>query len=295
MAEFKGIYVVTVTPFNKDGSIDYAYAEPYLNGLIEAGVHGLLPLGATGEFASLSTEERMEYAEFVMKVVGGRVPVIIGATSQNIDTSIALCNHAKSIGAAGVMILPAPGLHLRQEEIFAFYEYIDSNVDIPIMLYNNPGSAGVGIAPETLERLVALKNVAMIKESTGDIASLTRTVDEHADKLSVFCGCETLAYESFVMGATAWVCVLGNVAPRMAVSLYDLIVNKGDLAQARKLNMQVLPFLRLVEESGELWQVVKYMLEKQGKGSTNLRLPRMPISAESKALADAILQQYSYE
>lgn len=294
MAQFNGIYAVTITPFKEDGSIDYEYTTKYINSLIEAGVHGLLPLGATGEFASLSLEERMEYAEFIVKLVAGRVPVIIGAVSQNADVTIAICKHAKEIGAAGAMVLPAPGLHLSQAEIYAYYEHVNANVDLPIMMYNNPGSAGVNIDPELVVRLAALSNVCMIKESTGDIARLTRTVDELADELSIFCGCETLAHESFVMGANAWVCVVANFAPHMAVALYENIVVKGDVAAAREINKKLLPFLRLLEESGELWQVVKYTLEKQGMGATALRLPRLPISDAVKQDVDALLAAYDY-
>ncbi len=291
MAEVKGIYVVTITPFKENGSIDLEYTKKHIDYLISSGVHGLIPLGATGEFSSLTIDERKKYLEFFMEAVAGRVPVIVGAVSQNIDISIEISKHAKSVGASGVMILPAPGLHLSQDEIYNFYAYIDSQIDIPIMLYNNPGSSGVEISAETLDRLVGLRNVSMIKESTGDITKLTRTVDDHGDKLTVFCGCESLAYESFVMGAKAWVCVYGNVAPLMSVALYDLIVNKHDFASARSLITQALPFLRLEEESGELWQVVKYMLELQGKGKTYLRRPRGPISAEAKAAVDAIFAQ----
>ena len=269
MKQIHGIFAVTVTHFQENGEIDYAACAKHINWLIESGVHGLLPLGATGEFSALTLEERKAFAEFAMKEVAGRVPVIIGAVSTNVDVTLEVAKHAASIGADGVMILPPPGLHPSQDEIYAFYKHISENVALPVMIYNNPGS-------------------------TGDIMRLTRAVDELADRLVIFCGCESLAYESFVMGAKAWVCVLANVAPAQSARLYDLIVNQGKLEEARALYRQILPLLRLTEETGELWQIVKYILKQRGFGTGTLRLPRQPISEGVKAQLDELLGKTNF-
>lgn len=289
MKKFHGIIAVTVTPFLENGSIDYTTAEKHLNWLIESGVHGVLPLGATGEFAALSMEERKEYASFAMKTVKGRVPVMIGAVSQNIETTIEVSRHAAEIGADAVMVLPPPGLHTSQVEIYEFYKHISANVTLPVMVYNNPGSAGVDIAPETMERIATLPHMEYLKESTGDLRRMTRMLDTLAHELVIFCGCEELAYESFAMGAKGWICVLANIAPAQCVQLYEMVAQKGELANARPLYKQMLPMLRLIEETGELWQVVKYGMKHYGFGSGALRLPRQPISSATKAAADAIL------
>ena len=108
MKQIHGIFAVTVTHFQENGEIDYAACAKHINWLIESGVHGLLPLGATGEFSALTLEERKAFAEFAMKEVAGRVPVIIGAVSTNVDVTLEVAKHAASIGADGVMILPPP-------------------------------------------------------------------------------------------------------------------------------------------------------------------------------------------
>ena len=117
MKQIHGIFAVTVTHFQENGEIDYAACAKHINWLIESGVHGLLPLGATGEFSALTLEERKAFAEFAMKEVAGRVPVIIGAVSTNVDVTLEVAKHAASNGANGVMILPPPGLHPSQDEI----------------------------------------------------------------------------------------------------------------------------------------------------------------------------------
>lgn len=291
MQQLHGIYAVTATPFSTDGAIDYAAAEKHLHKLLDAGVHGLLPVGATGEFASLSLAERKAFAEFTVAKAAGRVPVIVGAVSQNLDITLEVAEHAAGIGAAGIMVLPSPGLHLSQEEIYAYYKRVADTVRLSVMVYNNPGSAGVDIAPETMARIAALPHMDYLKESTGDIKRLTLMVDTLADKITTFCGCEDLAFESFVMGAKGWVSVLANIAPKMAVQLYDLVVNKQDLAAARVVYRKVLPMLRLFESSGQLWQVVKYVLKSQGIGTGLCRAPRQAIAADVRAAVDKALQE----
>ena len=263
MKQIHGIFAVTVTHFQENGEIDYAACAKHINWLIESGVHGLLPLGATGEFSALTLEERKAFAEFAMKEVAGRVPVIIGAVSTNVDITLEVAKHAASIGDDGVMILPPPGLPPSQDEIYAFYKHMSENVTLPVMIYNNPGSSGVNILPETLDKIADLPHMGFLKESTGDIMRLTRAVDELADRLVIFCGCESLAYESFV--------------------------NQGKLEEARALYRQILPLLRLTEETGELWQIVKYILKQRGFGTGTLRLPRQPISEGVKAQLDELL------
>ena len=294
MNNIHGIFAVTVTHFNQDGSIDYSAISNHIQWLLKSGVHGIIPVGATGEWPALSTDERKKVAEFTMKEVNGKVPVIVGAISPNVDVSVELSNHAGSIGAAGVMILPPPGVHPSQHEIYEFYKYLSGKIPVPVMVYNNPGSCGVAVSPETLMKCAELPNMGFLKESSGDIMRLTRSVDEVGDKLVVFCGCESLAYESFVMGAKAWVCVLANVAPAMCVKLYNLIVKEKNLDEARKVYRQMLPLLRLLEDTGELWQVVKHALALKGFGTGTLRMPRQPISEEVRVELEKILKKTDF-
>lgn len=290
MANLHGVFAVTVTPFTDSGAIDYAAAASHLDWLLESGVHGVLPAGATGEFAAFTLDERKAYAEFVITHVAGRVPVCVGAVSQNVDTVLEVARHAAQIGAAGVMCLLPPGLHPNQEEAFNFFKILSQSVTLPVMVYNNPGSCGVDIAPETMARIAALPHMEYLKESTGDIKRLTMMTDTLSDKIITFCGCENLAFESFVMGAKGWVCVLANIAPGMSVKIYESVVLHNDLPTARAIYQQVLPMLRLFEETGQLWQVVKYVLQARGIGNGLCRAPRLPITDDVRAQVDAVLQ-----
>lgn len=289
MAKLHGVFVVMTTPFNEDGSINYDGAKSNIEWYIKSGAHGLLPLGATGEFASFSTEERKEFASFVMKTVAGRIPVCIGAVSQNVATTLEICEHAAQIGADGVMCLVPPGLHLNQEEAYAYFKTISDNVSLPVMVYNNPGSAGVDVEFETLERIVELPHMDYLKESTGDIKRLSLIKDKLEDKVTVFCGWEDMAYESFVMGAEGWVAVLANIAPAMSSKLFDLVTKDKDYDAAWSLYRKVLPLLRYIEGSGKLWQVTKYAMDLQGQYGGPCRAPRLPLTPEEQEDIKAIL------
>lgn len=295
MEKMHGIIAVTVTPFLENGDIDYAAAAKQIDWLIASGIHGILPIGATGEFSALSMDERKAYAEFCMKQVAGRIPVMIGAVAMNVEETLEVARHAASIKANSIMVLPSPGLHLSQDEIYEFYRHVSANVTLPVMVYNNPGSAGVDIDPDVMEKIAKLPNMEYLKESTGDATRLTLMTDTVADDLVIFCGCESLAFESFVMGAKGWISVAANFAPAMCVELFDLIVNKGDLQAARVIYRKLLPMLHLLEGTGQLWQIAKYAQAQQGIGNGALRKPRGPITPENKAAVDKLMAANAYK
>lgn len=291
MTNINGVLVVMTTPFNEDGTIDYDGAAENIEWYINSGVHGLLPLGATGEFAALSLNERLQFAEFVIKTTKHRVPVCIGAVSQNVDTTLTICDHAAAIGAQSVMCLVPPALHLTQDEAYAYFELLSEKVAVPIMIYNNPGSSGVDIEFETLKRITALPWIQSIKESTGDIKRISLIKDKLETELKVFCGWEDMAYESLLMKADGWISVLANVAPSMTSKLFTLIAEEKDYAEAWSLYRNLLPLLRYIEGSGKLWQVTKYAMDLQGKKGGGCRAPRLPLTASEQAEVRKILNK----
>ena len=285
----RGVYVVTVTPFTRDGKVDLAGVEKNADWLVKQGVHGLLPLGSTGEFASLEEEDKKAIVDRVMKTVAGRVPVVVGATAETTDKAIRNALYAESVGAAGVLVLPPYYYTPDQEEIFDHYRRIAEAVKIPVMIYNNPASSKVDIQAATVARLARVPGIECIKESTGDIRRITEIRLLTEDKLTVFCGWEDMAYESFVMGARGWVCVLGNILPRECVELYDLIVVKKDLPAAWTLYRKLLPLLRYLEYAGKTQKALKYVLDKKGLAGGASSNPKRELDPEDKAALDRML------
>ncbi|MGE5485063.1 MAG: 4-hydroxy-tetrahydrodipicolinate synthase [Ignavibacteriales bacterium] len=290
MADLKGVHVVSVTPFKQNGEVDYEGLRANVDWYIEQGVHGVLPLGSTGEFASLEDDEKKRVAETVVDQVNGRVPTIIGATAETTEKAIEYTKHAKEIGAAGVMILPSYYCKPSQEEMYVHFKRIAEAVDIPIVIYNNPWSSGVDMQAETVARLAEHPNLRYIKECTADIKRLREIRILTNDRMLIYCGWEDLAYESFFMGAQGWVSVIGNIAPRLAVELYTLVALKKDYVNGWELYKKMLPMLKHLEYSGKLQQTLKYSMDKMGLHGGVVRSPKLPLTADDRVKVDGMLE-----
>ncbi len=160
------------------------------------------------------------------------------------------------------------------------------------MIYNNPASSKVDVKAATVARLSKVPNVRCIKESTGDIKRITEIRMSTDDEFAVFCGWEDMAYESFALGARGWVCVIGNVFPRAAVQLHDLVAVKKDLEGGWRLYRRMLPLLRLLEYAGKTQKILKYVLDRKGMAGGASSSPKLPLGAEDKGLVDRLVREF---
>jgi len=275
-----GVLVALVTPMKANEDIDCEKLGRFTDLLIRKGVHGIIPLGSTGEYYALSAAERESVLRTVLEVAGGRVPVIAGTNAGSTRDVIAFSRQAEHLGCAGVM-LAAPYYSLpRPEELYAHFRAVNNTIGLPIMLYNYPGRTGVDMSPEFIARLSELKNLRYVKESTGEMPRVTELLRRCGDSLGVFCGCDTIALESLMVGAVGWVGGVANVLPASHVKLYELVVEKKDYAAARKLFFEMLPALELMEGSGKYTQWVKAACGLVGH---QLGAPRAPLRAAASA------------
>lgn len=292
MQSLEGTFVVMVTPFTSDGEVDYLGMRRNIEWWIEQRVHGLVPLGSTGEFASLSDAQKMRITETVMETVNGRLPVVVGATAETTEKAIEYTAQARELGAAAALILPPYYYAPSQEEIYWHYRRISETVDLPIMIYNNPFTANVDILPETVARLAELPRVDYIKESSGDIKHITAIRQLSGARMTVFCGWEDMAWEFFAVGAKGWVCVIGNILPRAAAELYELTVLQKDLSRGWELYKRLLPILRHLEYAGKTQKVLKYALDTMGLCGGYSSSPKLPLADDDKAEVDALLKNF---
>lgn len=273
---FRGVFAAVVTPMQADQEIDFPQLTAFTDYLISKGVHGLIPLGSTGEYYALSADERERVLRSTLEVAAGRSYVVAGANAGSTRDVIAYSRQAEQLGCDGVM-LAAPYYSLpRPEELFAHYRAVNNAIGIPIMLYNYPGRTGVDMSPEFIERLAGLKNLRYVKESTGEMPRITELLRRCGDRLGVFCGCDTIALESLMVGAIGWVGGVVNVLPKSHVRLYELAAVKQDYAAARKLFFQMLPTLELMEGGGKYTQFVKAAC---GLAGHPVGPPRQPLLA----------------
>jgi 4-hydroxy-tetrahydrodipicolinate synthase len=284
-----GILAALVTPMTRRQAVNYNRLEAFADHLIREGVHGLIPLGSTGEYYALNPQERCDVLKATLHAANRRVPVLAGTNAGSTREVIALSREAEESGAAGVMLAPPYYSLPRPEELFAHFRAINDAIGIPIMLYNYPGRTGVDMTPEFIERLAGLKNVRYVKESTGEMPRITELLRRCGDRLRVFCGCDTIALESLVVGAVGWVGGAVNVLPRQHVALYELTVERGEYAAARELFFQMLPMLELMEGGGKYTQFVKAACALSGQPVGPPRQPLLTATrAESRRLAAAL-------
>jgi 4-hydroxy-tetrahydrodipicolinate synthase len=286
---FHGIFPAIVTPMDGRQEIDYTKLGRFAAHLIRKGVHGLVPLGSTGEFYALTAAEREQVLKTVLEAAGGRVPVVAGANAGSTREVVAYSRQAEKLGCAGVM-LAAPFYSLpRPEELFAHFKAVNNAIGIPIMIYNYPGRTGVDMAPEFIERLASLKNVCYVKESTGEMPRITELLRRCGDRLGVFCGCDTISLESFMVGAIGWVGGVANILPASHVKLYTLAVEKKDYVAAKKLFFEMLPTLELMEGGGKYTQFAKAGCGLMGHDAGSPRAPlAAPTAAEIRLLRAAV-------
>lgn len=280
--QFQGIYAVVVTPFYEDGTFDVESAKKNLDWLIEQGVQGVCILGATGEYQSISDEEHMAYVKEIVPYVKDRVGVIVGASRERPEDVVKLVNNIKECGAHAAMVLPSFYCHPAQDEIVEHYRYIEEQTQFPIVAYNNPGSAGIEIGQDAFRQIMALPYTAIVKESSGSMQKLTEVLIDAPEKVSVFCGCDNLAYESFADGACGWICMLANVAPKQCVDLYQAVYVEEDLKKGKEIYKEILPALNVLESFPKPVQALKYGLSKKGLNGGYVRRPRMELNEEEK-------------
>ena len=287
----RGILPALATPLTDNGQINTEALGKLVDWLIDSGVHGLFPLGSTGEFYALTPAERETVLRATLEAAAGRVPVFAGANAGSTADVIHFCQQAESLGADGVLLAPPYYSLPEADELLAHFQDVASVIGIPITLYNYPGRAGVDMMPELVEQLAATENISYIKESTGDMTRVSEIIRRCGDAITVLCGCDTLALESFLIGAVGWVGGVANVAPREHVRLYELAVEKGDFASAHKAYFELLPLLALME-SGKYTQHVKAGCALAGQNVGPPRSPLRPLTDTEHANLAEILKPF---
>ncbi|QXH58847.1 dihydrodipicolinate synthase family protein [Pseudomonas maumuensis] len=292
--QFHGIIGYTITPFSADGEqLDLPALGQSIDRLIAGGVHAIAPLGSTGEGAYLSDSEWQQVAQYSLERIGKRVPSIVSVSDLTTAGAVRRARFAQQHGADAVMVLPAAYWKLSEAEIVQHYRAIGAAIDLPIMLYNNPATSGTDMPVELILRIVReVDNVTMVKESTGDIQRMHKLQLLGEGQVPFYNGCNPLALEAFVAGATGWCTAAANLIPELNLRLYQA-VQAGELEQAKALFYRQLPLLDFILKGG-LPATIKAGLEMTGLPVGEPRRPVFGLDAEGrdklKTLLDALRQ-----
>jgi 4-hydroxy-tetrahydrodipicolinate synthase len=231
---FRGSYTVTVTPFTEGGArVDVDAMKRFLDWQLAVGVPGVIVLGTTGEFLTVTDDERAEIVETAVQHVAGRVPVLVGTMNAHTPRAVRYSREAEALGADGLMILPPYYYTPTDDEIFGYYRAICEAVSVPIMLYNNPVTSNVDMSAKLVGRLTrAFEQVRYIKEASLDVARVYDVIEETEGVMNVFAG-ERIV-ESFLLGAVGYVNPYGNYIPRASSRIWDYLV-EGRIEDARRV------------------------------------------------------------
>jgi 4-hydroxy-tetrahydrodipicolinate synthase len=214
------VITALVTPF-AGGQVDETAFAALVERQIEAGAHGLVPVGTTGETATLSHREHRRVVELCVQVAAGRVPVIAGAGSNATDEAISLVRHAKDAGAQAALVVTPYYNRPSQEGLYRHYEAINAAVDLPVLVYNVPSRTSVDIANETLGRLAALPNIIGVKDATGDIARASQQRRLCGEDWVMLSGDDPSALGYMAHGGHGCISVTANVAPGACAAFFN--------------------------------------------------------------------------
>lgn len=282
-----GIIAYPVTPFAPDG-IDTARLAALVEKLVSSGVHGIAPLGSTGELAYLEEPEFDTVVDTTIATVAGRVPVVVGVSDVTTAKTIRRATYAQRAGADAVMILPVSYWKLTEREIVQHYRSISDAISIPIMAYNNPATSGVDMRPELLvDMFETIDNVTMVKESTGDLSRMQRIDELSGGRLPFYNGSNPLVLDALRAGASGWCTAAPNLRPQPCIDLYEAI-RSGDLEKAQALYDDVKPLLEFIVAGG-LATTVKDGLDLLDFPVGDPRPPLLPLDDQGRAELKGLL------
>lgn len=286
--QFEGIYTPIITPFYDDGSINEEGFIQVIEFLIDAGSHGIVVGGTTGEYYAQTLEERVHLLQIAHQAINGRATLMAGVGAIRTEDSIELAQTAAQIGVDALLVNSPPYVLPTEAENAAHALAIDRAAQLPIMLYNYPGRTGVGMDETYLNLVSASKNFCAIKESSGDINRL-HLLANHFPQIQLSCGADDQALEFFVWGARSWVCAGGNFAPEAHIALYEACVVNQDFELGRKIMAAMLPLMSLLEQGGKFGQCIKHATALRGIPAGPPRSPLAPLEeSEKSALAKVI-------
>jgi 4-hydroxy-tetrahydrodipicolinate synthase len=274
--DLKGIIPPVVTLFNEKGEFDWEANYLLADYLIEQGVHGLLYMGSTGEFSTLTAEERKKFAERIIRYIDGRVPVLIGTGSTSLKETILLSQHAESIGASGVLVVNPFYWKYTERQLYDYYISIAQSIRIPMLIYNIPLLTGQDLSPDLVLRLALdQENIVGIKDTTeklGHIRQLIR-IKKQRKGFAVFAAFDDLLLPSLQMGAAGAINGTAVFCPELSVRLFESFQAQRYEEMFRS-NESILRLMEIYEISQPLFLAIKEAVHQLVLGRpTALRPP----------------------
>ncbi len=282
-----GVSPAVTTKFNADESLDIAGTVNHIKWQLDCGADGIIVCGSLGEASTLTADEKIAILKATKEVAGNK-PVLLTVAEDSTRAAAALAQAAHAAGADGIMLLPAMRYVSDERETINHYQRVADASPLPIMIYNNPIAYGVNITPEMYVEMAKEPKYVAIKESSGDIRTLTNVINAVGSRFAIFSGVDDLALESIVMGADGWVAGLVVAFPKETVAIYKL-AKAGRLEEARAIYRWFAPLLHL-DVSMKLVQNLKLCEAMVGVGTEHVRAPRLPLVGAERERVAAVIE-----
>jgi 4-hydroxy-tetrahydrodipicolinate synthase len=221
-AGFHGVFPYLVSPVDASGEVKADVLAKLCVDLIKAGVHGLTPLGSTGEFAYLSWAQRRRVVEVVVEAARGRVPVVAGVASTTIADAVRQAREFERLGCAGILAILEAYFPVGDDGVFAYFKAIAEAVSLPVVLYTNPSFQRSDLSLAVIERLSGVPNIRYIKDASFNTGRLLSIINRVEGRMQVFAASAHIPACVMLIGGVGWMAGPACVAPRQSVELYDL-------------------------------------------------------------------------
>jgi len=279
--DLKGVFPAVVTPFKENCELDIDGLKRLVQFLLSNGVHAIMTTGGNGEFPHLLRVEKRIVIDTIVKEVGGRVPVIAGTAACSTMETILLSNDAKEVGADALIVTPPYFFKLPDESLYEHYRILSEQVDLPIIVYNNPLYTGNNLNPELIDRLTDLKGIIGLKQSNSDLGQLVESIRKSGEKMSICTGIDSQFYPALCAGAKGIFSTAASAIPKQMVQIYELVESRK-YEKAFKLHMKILPLNHLFEYDPGYVSPCKEALKFLGLPGGPVRKPLPDLTATER-------------
>jgi len=288
MEQFHGVFPYLVSPLDAAGQVRADVLGRLCDDLIEAGVHGLTPLGSTGEFAYLDRAQRTDVARVTIDAAQGRVPVVVGVSSTSTADAVAQARGYQQMGADGILAILEAYFPLKDGQVEAYFRAIADAVDIPVVIYTNPQFQRSDLTLDVIGRLAEHPRIGYIKDASTNTGRLLSIMNRCGDRLKVFSASAHIPAAVMLIGGQGWMAGPACVAPRQSVALYDLC-KAGRWDDALALQRRLW---RLNEAFAKynLAACIKAGLAIQGYAVGDPVAPQAALSSEERKAVEAVLR-----
>jgi len=284
----RGVYAASVTPFKPDESLDLDRLGPHVDFMIDAGIKGVMVIGGCGEYANLTPDERRAVVTEAVKVVDGRVPVVVGALAPSTREVIDIGEHAAGTGAQALLVLPPYYIKPSFDGVLQHFETVVKETGMDVIAYNIPGRTGTNLLIEHLREIADIPGIVALKECERDVAAISLKIAALEDKLPVLSGDDDLGFATLLSGARGAIWASANITPKLCVDLYDACV-AGNVSEALRLHNRlnaIFATWMLPNHPGPLKQAMTLL----GRTAGPARSPLQPMTQHQFANLEAALK-----